>query len=522
MKPELTPVLRQRIVDILADIPRSKSVNGAYSELGLKLRKIPIEIDGRETRLSAFVTDSELLKIVEEYKKPKEDKVYPPMPAAQHQVIEGSDLHKLLLLIKQPGALQAIEELAAVRAKKEETANTCLDYFRSVGEMESGEIDMVIDGVLQEGICFIGATPASGKTLVSLSLAKAICTGRPLFGVANYKVKKPRQVIYLIPESGDHAFRKRCEAFRIPDDKSKFMARTISAGVPLDLSDPILLEAVRQTNPVVFLDTASRFMKSNDENAAAQNRQLVNDVIALLAAGAVTVVLVHHATKKSREEAMTLENMLRGSSDLGAMCDQAYGIRKDSALYANGMGPMEIDLVNLKDREQLGGVTRLRLAASYITNNSVGAISYINTEGDLKVVDHQEMHRRIEDQLIEYVKADPTASSAHIANELGLEKSGHTVSRMLKNLGWHRAKGGPEGASPWHNDEGKPCPYQERVQTTKEAQKRAPNESRIATNGRNGTNVNPAELNQQAMLGDFVEPVEGDVVLVNPYQKEGD
>jgi hypothetical protein len=413
-------------------------------------------------------------------------------------VPQGSQVEQLFQLMQQPGMKTALEELASIHAEKEEVAKTCFDYFRSVGEMEDGEIIQIIDGVLQEGICFIGATPASGKTLLALSFAKAICTGKPLFGIEKYKVKKPRPVIYLIPESGDHAFRKRCEAFRIPNDKRRFMARTISAGVPLELCDPILIEAVRQTKPVVFLDTASRFMKSNDENAAAQNRQLVNDVIALLAAGAVTVVLVHHATKNSkREGAMTLENMLRGSSDLGAMCDQAYGIRKDDALYANGAGPMEIDLVNLKDREQIGGLTALRLAASYTMPGRVGVVSYINEGGDFKVVEQGEMKQRLEDLLVQFVKDDPTAPEADIAKELGVNKSGRTIGRMLNKLGWHRVKGGSDGASPWHNDEGKPCPY--------------PNQ-RDAKAERKRTKLKASELSEQATIAYSAAPVEDEVV----------
>ena len=192
-----------------------------------------------------------------------------------------------------------------VQAQTQQTPNSpdisnWLSMFRSVEEMEDGPIVMVIEGVLQEGTCFIGANPGDGKTFVGLAFAKAISTGTPLFGLPEYSVKEARTVIYLIPESRDRAFRKRCEAFRMPTDKMKFMARTISAGVSLELSDPYLLEAVRQTKAVVFLDTASRFMKGMDENAAAQNRQLVNDVISLLAAGAVCVVLIHHATKAAK------------------------------------------------------------------------------------------------------------------------------------------------------------------------------------------------------------------------------
>src|SRR5712692_6481476 len=329
-----------------------------------------------------------------------------------------------------------------------------LSMFRSVEEMEDGPIVMVIEGVLQEGTCFIGANPGDGKTLAGLAFAKAISTGTPLFGLPQYAVTEPRTVIYLIPESRDRAFRKRCEAFRMPTDKMKFMARTISAGVSLELGDPYLLEAVRQTKAVVFLDTASRFMKGTDENAAAQNRQLVNDVVTLLAAGAICVVLIHHATKasKAKQEAMTLENMLRGSSDLGAMCDQAYGIRKDMLLYANGAGPMEIDLVNLKDREQIGELTSLRLAASYKKEGMDFPASYINEMGNFIVINNAETYRRNLETLVGLVKADPNIPVKELAVKTGLTE--YAVKHSLLGLGWHRVQGGSGGASPWHQDSG--------------------------------------------------------------------
>ena len=331
--------------------------------------------------------------------------------------------------------------------------------FRSVDEMEDGPIVMVINGVLQEGIAFIGANPGDGKTLVGLAFAKAISTGTPLFDMPQHDVPEPRTVIYLIPESRDRAFRIRCEAFQMPKEKMKFMARTISAGVPLELGNPYLLEAVRQTNPVVFLDTASRFMKGTDENAAAQNRLLVNDVIGLLAAGAVTVVLVHHATKEAKQKkaAMTLENMLRGSSDLGAMCDQAYGIRKDMVLYANGNGPMEIDLVNLKDREDVGTLTSIRLAASYKKQDSIFPVSYINEKHNFQVINDKEAFKRNVDSLVGMVVQDPNLPEKELAARTGM--SAYTVKNYLNGRGWHRVQGGADGASPWHQDNGDICPF---------------------------------------------------------------
>jgi AAA domain/Bifunctional DNA primase/polymerase, N-terminal len=330
--------------------------------------------------------------------------------------------------------------------------------FRNLSEMEDGEIVMVIDGVLQEGTCFIGANPGHGKTLVALAFAKAICLGEPLFGIPEYKVRKPRNVIYLIPESGDRAFRKRGEAFRLPPD-DRFIARTISSGGPLALSDPALMEAVRQLTPVVILDTASRFLQSNDENSAAQNRLLVNDVIALRAAGAVAVIILHHAKKSTTEnrERMTLENMLRGTSDFGAMCDQAYGIRVDENLYNRGAGPMEIELVNLKDRERLGGLTSLTLAASYKRPGAISPTSVIDETGNFRLVDFKETKARDRENLIQLVQANPMMSIAELSEASGLKK--FTVNENLKRSGWHVAKGGSDGHSPWHKDEGKPCPF---------------------------------------------------------------
>jgi hypothetical protein len=343
--------------------------------------------------------------------------------------------------------------------------------FRSIGEMEDGPIDMIIEGALQEGTCFLGATAGDGKTLVALAFAKAISTGTPLFNLPQYNVATPRPVIYLIPESRDRAFRKRCIEFQLPDDKSKFMTRTISAGVPLELSDPRLIEAVRQTKAVVFLDTASRFMKGNDENAAAQNRLLVNDVVTLLAAGAACVVLLHHATKsaKMNQERMTLENMLRGTGDFGAMCDQAYGIRKDMNLYANGSGPMEIDLVSLKDREQIGGLTNLRLAGSYKTKiTEKGRIevqfpqSYVRETGNFRVLSEMEANRRESQSIISMVKQDPNIPAKDIALSLGVTE--YRVKSTLEYNHYHRAKGGPGGASPWHIDVDGVCPYDKVVE----------------------------------------------------------
>jgi hypothetical protein len=372
------------------------------------------------------------------------------------QIAEETGFSKLVEESLEKTATETAKADATKKEAETEVQTNWLSKFRGVTEMEEGDIVMVIDGVLQEGTCFIGANPGDGKTLIALAMAKAISSGTPLFNIDGFSVKEARSVVYLIPESRDRAFRKRCESFRITTDKMKFMARTISSGAPLELGDPYLIEAVRQLNPVVFLDTASRFMKSNDENNAAQNRMLVNDVTSLLAAGAVCVVILHHATKASKNEAMDLQNMLRGTSDLAAMCDSTFGIRKDESLHNNGAGPLEIEIKNLKDREMTGELTTLRLAASYKKDGIAFPVSYINETGNFRVIG-EELIRRTAVAIIRVIALEPNIPAKELASRLGTSE--YQVKKTLASQGFHKVAGGPGGSSPWHQDWDKPCPY---------------------------------------------------------------
>jgi hypothetical protein len=331
--------------------------------------------------------------------------------------------------------------------------------FRTVSEMEQGEILMLIDGFLQEGTVFLGALPGDGKTLVALSIVRALTTGKPLFGNLEFTVKKTYPCLYLIPETGDRGFRGRLLSFQIPDDENKFLCRTISSGASLPLDSPLLLEAVRQLKPVVFLDTAIRFSKSGDENSAAANRQLVDDVTALRAAGAVTVVLLHHAKKDSGgSRQMSLENMLRGTGDFAAMCDSAYGIRKDANLYANASGPTEIDLVSIKQRDMINAPQPMRLAASYRKEGSVFLVSHINETGDFVIVGSDQARGRVESNLLMLVSTNPDMKADDLAEVTGMKE--YVVKKVLKEHGWHSVQGGLKGSSPWHQDNGLPCPYE--------------------------------------------------------------
>jgi hypothetical protein len=95
------------------------------------------------------------------------------------------------------------------------------------------------------------------------------------------------------------------------------------------LSDPRLLDAVKGAD--VFLDTAVRFMVG-DENSATEQKVFAETLFALQRAGARTITGAHHSPKSfGKDNFMTLENVLRGSGDIGAMLCSCWGLSQIDA-----------------------------------------------------------------------------------------------------------------------------------------------------------------------------------------------
>jgi hypothetical protein len=202
--------------------------------------------------------------------------------------------------------------------------------FHSYDELVTAPpLRFAITNFLQEdGITFIGGLPGHGKTLVMLSVVKALLTGGNLFACGGFKVTAPAsRVIYLVPESGLGPFKHRLELFGLLEwvKSGKLFVRTMSRE-RISLADPRVLKAAEGAD--VFLDTAVRFMEGA-ENAAEDNRVFANTLFDLQGAGARTITGAHHSPKAfENRETISLENVLRGSGDIGAMLATAWGIKQ--------------------------------------------------------------------------------------------------------------------------------------------------------------------------------------------------
>jgi AAA domain/Homeodomain-like domain len=196
-------------------------------------------------------------------------------------------------------------------------------------------ITFAIENFLQnDAITMIGGLPGAGKTWMMLSMAKALLDGTPLFGFEDFKVATPAEkVVYLCPESSLTPFAARLKLFgldkhvRGPGHGSLFCGTISVDSENLLLTDLRLHHAVDGAH--VFLDTATRFM-TGDENSAGEQREFSRTLFQLLQAGAKTVTAAHHAPKGAEHIAadkMTLESVLRGTGELGAMVATCFALK---------------------------------------------------------------------------------------------------------------------------------------------------------------------------------------------------
>jgi AAA domain len=213
-------------------------------------------------------------------------------------------------------------------------ADSWRSIFHTSEEFENAPpLGFAIDGFLQEaGVTLIGGLAGHGKTLLMLSMVRALLQESALFGYEMFSVsRRAERVIYLIPESSIGPFWSRIKMFGLEQfvREDRLLIRTIQAREQVDLTDPRMLAAVEGAD--VFLDSVVRFTVGSENDA--ENARLFSDVLfRLLRSGARSITGCHHSPKSFEgAQRMSLENVLRGSGDLGALTTTCWGTRQIDA-----------------------------------------------------------------------------------------------------------------------------------------------------------------------------------------------
>jgi hypothetical protein len=248
---------------------------------------------------------------------------------------------------------KAIEYYEETKANRGQVEVVNPDDWRSIFHtmeetLNAPPLTFAINGFLQEaGITMIGGPSGHSKTFVALAMVRSLLTGERLFDYFDV-VSPAKRILYLVPESSLSPFAHRLRKFKlVPYVGDRLFYYTLSKdndGKPLRITDPRLLKAAEGAD--VFLDTAVRFMEGSDENSSAEARVFADNLFALLRAGARTVTGIHHAPKGlNKHETLSLENVLRGSGDIGAALATCWGVyqvdKAANRIYVDNVKPRD-------------------------------------------------------------------------------------------------------------------------------------------------------------------------------------
>lgn len=290
-------------------------------------RKGMLESAGGAAYLASLADGMPRVSNVEHYARIVREK------AQLRRIAKAADRARDLALSANGDAAEALKEIGAL-CVGEPVSSNWTSMFHTWDDFErSSSLSFAIGGFLQNnGATMIGGLSGHGKTLILLSVVRALLGAKgkrlwDLFPVDESAVR----VIYLIPESTIEPFKYRLRLFGLYDclapGDGRLFVRTLSKGATPCLSDPRILAACNGAH--VILDTAVRFAEGEENSASDNQRGLASDIFALLSAGARSVLAAHHAPKPfAKDTTMRLENVLRGSGDVGAMLTTCWGIKQ--------------------------------------------------------------------------------------------------------------------------------------------------------------------------------------------------
>jgi hypothetical protein len=207
-----------------------------------------------------------------------------------------------------------------------------LELFDTPEEIRNAPpLTFAIEGFLQtDGATMIAGLVDNYKTLLSLSICKALLDEKSTMLWDTFAIQqKAEKIIYMIPESARGPFRARLELMGLMPylDSRRLLTRTLNKGPILALQNPLLLSGIRGAH--VFIDTGVRFMTGAENEAGDAARGLSADILAMIAAGAASVIVLLHSPKSFETQTyMSIENIVRGSSELGAPFATGWGVRQ--------------------------------------------------------------------------------------------------------------------------------------------------------------------------------------------------
>jgi hypothetical protein len=205
-------------------------------------------------------------------------------------------------------------------------------------DAEVEPVPWVLDGWLAErDICVIGGEPGAGKSVLGMSLALALVTGRPWLGPV--VPARPQRVVVADEENAPRMARRRLQqlvrGLELTTDElagaDERLIYLVENSLSLDdrkRRDLFRRELERHRPDWVLLDSLIRFHR-RDENANTGMSQFFGEVLKPLAVEFGCGIIFHHHLAKPSKERPEIEHRLRGASDIRALVDEFWGLEGD-------------------------------------------------------------------------------------------------------------------------------------------------------------------------------------------------
>lgn len=181
----------------------------------------------------------------------------------------------------------------------------------------------MVDGILFENsITALAGYAGDRKSIISLNLAGACVTGKPFMG--RFEVQNPpKHVLYLCPEMGLRELSRLAQSLGMMEHVGKTLFfRSLDKEGKVKLPE---LSAAELRGALVILDTAVRFIDGK-ENDPQDMARFSDELFRLRNLGA-TVWVLFHSSKASTSQELSLQNAVRGSSEIAAMLSMCWGTR---------------------------------------------------------------------------------------------------------------------------------------------------------------------------------------------------
>jgi hypothetical protein len=289
---------------------------------------------------------------------------------------------------------------------------TLWDKAVSFKDIADTPIEFLVQGLVTKGeSTMLTGDFASFKTFMSYFVADAISEGKLFAGRAT----EQHPVLILDRENSKGTVsRRRYLVGNLRDTESvKILGRFTTPQAP-DLANAELLQTCRTMHPFIIIDSMQDFHVGKSENNPDDMTEFFQAVNALIDAGAIGVLILHHVPKSGAGKG----KMYRGSTGIP-------GGVTGGALYVEKIGATGVKLTGFKTRDGEDAAIELELEfpSEATTKDKTGRVTYKLIQSGMTSLE------QIDAAILEQVRIDNKAGKHPSANQ------------VVKQIGCHRNTG---------------------------------------------------------------------------------